>query len=255
LVDTIFIKSHYSVYQFDNKGTTKGEASIFEIVFNPAENGYLVTQYYEDKYKRTFKPDTINIKKKDLSAKIEKKVKTTDLNFLFKALVENVDSNHLINQVDTVAFRAFVTGKQILRTAKRYKCNWYFKRNYSTKEENEAFFNACQSTDSLNVYLMSQFNEKGYVFVTDVSNTINIWISTTQSQYRFEGKYPNESKQPWYNHNPISVDNRTTVLNFQVNQSLIQLLPADFLLMNSISNEELFHNYITWYFERQKIKY
>jgi len=255
LVDTIFIKSHRSVYQFDDKGTTKGKANILSIVFNPSLNTYLVNQYYQDEYARTCKPDTIQLKNKNLINKIEKKISNNDLENLLRSLVEDIDSNSLINQIDTTAFLEYVTEKKIRKIAKWYKISWYFKRRYSTKEENKSFFSSCRSTDTLKVYLNNRFDTKGYIMVTDVSNTINIWISTSYSEYCFEGKYPNPVKQPWYNHSDTSQLFATPILNLEINKSLIAILPNEFLLTNTISNEALFDDYITWYFERREMKY
>jgi len=255
LVDTIFIKSHRSVYQFDDKGTTKGKAQIFSITFNPSINGYLVNQYYQDEYSRTCSPDTIHLKTKNLINKIKKNLNNKDLGNLLTSLVEDVNSNTLINQIDTTSFLNYVTNKQIRKIAKWYKINWYFNRRYSTKEENESFFNSCRSIDTLKTYLNYRFDTQGYTMVTDVSNTINIWISTTDSEYRFEGKYPNPVKQPWYNHSDTSQFIATPILNLEINKSLMEILPNDFLLINTISNEALFDDYITWYFKRRKMIY
>ncbi len=255
LVDTIYIKAHRSVYQFDDKGTTMGKTQILSIAFNPSVNVYQLNQYYQDEYSRTYKPDTIRLKTKILLNKAEKSISNKDIENLLCSLTENIDPNSLINQIDTTAFLNYVTEKQIRKIAKRYKISWNFKRRYSTKEENKDFFNSCKSLDTLKTYLNDRFDTQEYIIVTDVSNTIDIWISTNNSKYSFEGKYPNPYKQPWYNHSDTSQIIATPVLNFEINKSLMAILPPDFLLINTIANKALFDDYITWYFKRRKMKY
>jgi len=251
LVDTIFIKSHWSVYQFDDKGTTKGKANVFSIVFDFKLNDYVINQYYQDEYVRTIRPDTIKIKTKDLNKGLKKNVAETKLEKLLNSLNKNVEPKDLINQIDTVAFKEFVTAKQIKRIAKTHKIDWEFKRKYSTKEENLAFFKSCKSVDTLKLYFTERFDDVGYVVITDVSNTYNIIISTTNSEYQFEGKYPNPVKQPWYDHSDTSQNLPSIILNLNINKSLKKILPENFWQINTISDEMLFNDYITWYFKRR----
>lgn len=251
LVDTVFIKSHRSVYQFDEKGTTKGDANILSISYNYIENKYLIDKYYQDEYSRTFRPDTISINKKDLLRKVELKINNENLKNLLSSLTKNKKTKSLIEQIDTIAFKEYVYKKEIRSTARRFKTNWNFKRRYSTKKENNAFFKSCQSIDSLKLYLKERFDTKGYVIITDYSNTFNIWISTTSNEYRFEGKYPNPVKQPWYNHNVNSQGLTTLILNLDINKNLEKVLPDKFLLIDSISEKSLFNDYIIWYLERR----
>lgn len=255
MVDSIFIKSHWSVYQFDNKGTTRGEADIIAYVYDKTQNQYVIERFYRDKYKRTFRPDTIKLKTSIFKTEIGKKVDVDKIESLLISLSNNVSSQSLFAQVDTTELKRLINEKQIRKIAKHYDLDWRFQRRYSTKEENKVFFKGFESMDSLKIYLLERFDTSGYVIVTDYSNTSNIWISTNKKEYRFEGKYPNSIKQPWYNHSDTSQDIGFAILNLKINQSLCNLLPKDFLLKETISNEALVNDYITWYFERRKIKY
>ena len=255
LVDTIFIKSHRSVYQFDDKGTTKGKADIISFVYDSNQNQYVIDQFYRDEYKRTFKPDTIKLETKVYKSEIGKAIEIDRIESLLTSLSTNARNRNLFAQVDTTELKVFINEKQIRKVAKWYDIAWQFKRKYSTKEQNEEFFTSCKSIDTLKIYLKERFDTSGYVMVTDYSNTINIWISTNTTEYRFEGKYPNPVKQPWYNHSDTSLTLGQPILNLKINQSLTELLPKDFLLKETISNEALVNDYITWYFERREMKY
>jgi hypothetical protein len=255
LVDTIFIKSHRSVYQFDDKGTTKGIADIISFTFDSNQNQYVIHQFYRDEYRRTFEPDTITLETNVYKSEIGKETDFGKIESLLTALSTNVSNRNLFTQVDTTELKVFITEKQIRKVAKWNDIAWQFKRRYSTKEQNDEFFNSCKSMDTLKIYLKERFDTSGYVIVTDYSNTINIWISTSTAEYRFEGKYPNPVKQPWYNHSDTSLTLEEPILNLKINQSLSELLPKNFLLKETISNEALVNDYITWYFERREMKY
>lgn len=255
LVNTVFIKSHRSVYQFDDKGTTKGKADIISFTFDSNQNKYVIHQFYRDEYKRTFEPDTITLETKVYNSEIGKETDFDKIESLLTALSTNVSNRNIFTQVDTTELKAFITEKQIRKVAKWYDIEWQFKRRYSTKEQNDEFFNGCKSIDTLKIFLKERFDTSGYVMVTDYSNTINIWVTTNTAEYRFEGKYPNPVKQPWYNHSDTSLTLGQPILNLKINQSLSELLPKDFLLKETISNEALVNDYITWYFERRKMKY
>lgn len=249
LVDSIFIKSHKSVYQFDKKGTTIGNANILSLVFDRKENQYVVNHFYEDKYKRTFNPDTINLKNRDLNRKKVQDIGPIVLSELLKALNTNINPDSLIYQIDTTALFNYVTEKRIKSIAKKYRLDWYFKPKYSTRDENKQFFNSYKSIDTLKLYLIDKYHDKGYVVITDYSNTINIWVSTSKKEYRFEGNH-NPIKQPWYNHSDRSMHSTTSVLNIDINKSLLKILPTHFLLTKSISESALYDDYIKWYFKR-----
>ncbi len=255
LVDSIFIKSHRSVYQFDDNGTTKGKADVISLTFDSNQNYYIIDRFYRDEYKRTFRPDTINIEAKVYKSEIGKEINNEKIESLLISLSNNGSSKDLLKQIDTTELRGLITKKQIRKVAKRYDIDREFKRRYSSKEENIKFFKSCKSIDTLKIYLSERFDSSGYVMITDYSNTINIWISTDKAEYRFEGKYPNPVKQPWYNHSDTSQTFGHAILNLKINKSLCELLPKEFLLKGTISNEALVNDYITWYFERREMKY
>ena len=254
-VDTIFIKSHISVYQFDDNKTSKGKADVISITFDHNDNQYVIDRFYRDEYKRTFRPDTIKLETKVYKSQIGKSVDSTKIEILLTSLSSSVKNQNLFAQVDTVKIKNYLTKKQIRKVAKWYDIDWYFKGRYSTNEQNIEFFKGCKSIDTLKIYLTERFDTSGYPMITDYSNTINIWISTNQSGFRYEGKYPNPIKQPWYDHSDTSKVFGQPVLNLKINQALVNLLPDDFLLKETISDEALVNDYVTWYFERRKMKY
>jgi hypothetical protein len=255
LVDTIFIQSHESSYQFDDQGATKGKADVISITFDLARNQYVIDQCYRDEYIRTTRPDTIKVDTRNYKVKIGRSINTKEIEALFTSLSTRIDQQALFEQIDTTELKKHLTEKQIRRVAKWYEVDWKFRRRYSTKEENSAFFESCKSLDTLKTYLIERFDTSGYAIISDYSSTINIRISTRQTEYRFEGKYPNPVKQPWYNHTDTYQLFGQAVLNLNINQSLRKLLPKGFLLKETISTVALVDDYIVWYLERRGMKY
>ncbi len=254
LVDTVLISSHASAYQFDDKGTTKGKANIISIIYNTNQKKYVIDQFYQDKYKRTIHPDTLQLKTKVFKTKIGREMHSGKIKSLLNSFDKgNSDQNPLAG-IDTAELKGFLTEKQIRKVAKDLDVSWQFRRRYSSKENNTKFFQGCKSMDTLKLYLSERFNTSLYIMTFDVSNTIDVWISTNKTQYRFEGNYPNPLRQPWQNYGDTSQILGRAILNLGINQSLYKLLPKGFLHKETLSNEAIVNDYITWYFERRKIK-
>ncbi len=254
MVDTIMIKSHNSSFQFDKKGTTKGKADVYKIYYDSLDKKYIKQKYYRDEYQQTFRPKSFKIN--TTKRKSKNGVNQTNLQKLITAISTNIEPNKLIEQIDTTEIQGLVSKDRIKKIAKWHKIDWHFKRRYSTIEENKKFYKECQSMDTFKKYLANQFNNKFYTIVTDYSSTINIWITTTTSEYRFEGKYPNPFKMPWYNHNTHTKNSLAKpILNLNVNKSLESILPKGFLLRESLTTEALVDDYIEWYFKRRDMMF
>lgn len=252
-VDTIIIKSEYGVYQFDEKGTTKGELDYFVLAFDPVHQSYFIKQYDRDKFSASMKTQELKIKTKKFQSEIGKKVESEKLKLLLNALSQEEINSPLISQVDTNKIKSLLTEATVKEIAKWFKIDWRFKKKYATKEENASFFKHCTSIDSFKLYLLKRFDTSGYAMVTDYSNTFGIRIKTNNAKYRFEGKYPNPVKQPWYYHKTNSIIESEMIVNLNINKYLCELLPEKFLLKETISEEALVNDYIKWYFERRRL--
>lgn len=253
LVDRVAIRSNLSAYQFDDNGTTKGKVDFISYTYSSSEKHYLVDEFYRDKYTRSIKADTLNLVTKTYNAKLGKYIDFQKIKSLLVSL--SSDNRSLFSQIDTNELKDFLTDKQIKKIAKRHGVDWLFKRRYSSKEENNIFFKQCKSIDTLKLYLSERFDTSGYILTFDYTNTINVTVVTNQMEYKFEGRYPNAIKQPWHNLSDSSQDFVPSILNLEINRSLYSLLPSGFLLKESISNEALVNDYITWFFERNEYIY
>lgn len=252
LVDTIHIRSHLSIYQFDDAGTTNGKAEHIYFAYDEVKKEYVISEHYLDTYEQTFRPDTFTMGTKPIKSSVGKSVDGDNISMLLNALSQSKDHHELFQQVDTVELRKHLKHKHIVQVIKQHE-EWEFFKGYSSKKENEKLFSGCRSLDTFQVYLQEQYNDKGYVFITDYSNTIDIWVTTDQSRNYFEGKYPNKLKQPWYRYQGKSSLIKEGIFNFDINKALIHLLPKGFMHSSSISTEELSNDYLIWYLKRHDI--
>jgi hypothetical protein len=251
-VDTLKIISNSSFYHFDDHGTTTGRLDEYILVFNKEKNNYTLNPYKRTKYKHTIKPDA-SIRKE----KILNQGKVVD-RLLISNLLKQFEITYFKPTFDNIgiskeAFLKLTDKRHVIQVAKWRKADWCFKSAYSTKEQNEIIFKGCQNTDTLNLYLSSAFDTSGYVMITDVDSHFDVVVSTTKSNYRFEGKYPNTYKQPWYNHSDKGSVASSSILNFSINNALVNILPNRFLGLNTLKLEALTNEYIEWYLIRRGI--
>lgn len=251
-VDTVKIISNSSYFHFDTFGTTTGIYDEYILVFNKEKNNYILNPYQRTKYKITFKPDTSFTKKKVLKqgilveqSLVSELLKQFEINYL-KPTFEQIG---MTNE----GFLKLTDKKHIIQVAKWNKEDWHFKKSYSTRDQNETIFKGCQNIDTFNFYLATAFDTSGYVMVTDVDDHFDVIISTTKGNYRFEGKYPNSFKQPWYNHSDKGSFASTSVLNFSINSALVAILPGKFSRLETLKFEALINEYIEWYLKRRGI--
>ncbi len=254
-VDSIQIMSHIGWYQFDDHGTTKGKTEVLTVTYSNSEKSYIISDYWKEKYKITFEPKTYVRKHKILKNKMGTQINDTLITELLEALSSSENPIETFSKLTDMDLNSFVNEKTILQVAKWYELDWQFKVRYSTKEQNEKFFKGCQSLDTFNVYLNERFDTIAYFIITDFSNTIDIRIVTENFEYKYEGKYSNPVKQPWYHQSKSSKFFAQPILNLNINRTLELILPEDFLLKSTISREALMNDYITWYFERREMKY
>lgn len=253
VVDAIVIESNESIYQFDQNGTTNYTSDVHSIVYNSTSTRYFVDRSYREKSNQSRSGDSREFKINEYNGEIGKKVSSEKLKILLTALSANAVQENLMNQIDTTKLNDFLIEKHIRKVAKSSGIGWYFRRRFSTKEENIEFYNSLKSLDTLKLYLKERFMDTGYPTTSDYSNAINIRVSTTKRDYWFEGKYPNPIRLPWYDHNFKSTKLPKPIVSPRINQVLFDLLPRKFLLKETISNKALAKDYILWYFKRRQL--
>jgi hypothetical protein len=250
-VETIVINARTGAYQFDDSGTMLGYEEQFSLSFDKSSNKYIIAEHFKQESKSTFEPDTSTIQKTTLKAKIGKSIKTVLINDFLNSLSTEIQIQNLISQVDTNNLQNFLSKKRIRKIAKKYDIDWRFERSYRLKRKNLAFYDECRSIDTFKIYLFETFENSGYAMVTDYSNSINILVTTDKGKYSFYGRFPNSFKQPWLDESDSTSYFGKSILNFDINKTLILILPKKFYLKKSISPEALYYDYLKWYLRRR----
>lgn len=156
--------------------------------------------------------------------------------------------------ISVTQFNSLTTEKEIRKIAKQTKSAWNFKRKYSSKQENQLIFNNCQDTTLFNKFLEQAFDtSRFYPIITDVWSMINISFITNKDTIKFEGTMPNLNKLPWYNQSGDLFEFES-ILNPEINNILLSILPNDFLEIESIKHENLIYYYIIWYLKENGIE-
>ncbi len=250
-IDSIQIHAHSGAFQFDEKGTSKGQVETMTITFSPGENTYVISEHFLEDVESTIKPENLETESKIVKKNLGTIVADSLLVTLSQALTQSENPTKYYSEWTDEKLSAHVNKKAVLKVARQDKLDWLFKMRYTTPERNHEFFSGCQSMDTFRLYLTSRFDTVAYVMVTDYWNSISIRLVTDSSSYQFNGQYPNSLKQPWY-HYTDSTDPKP-LLNLNINRSLESILPESFLLRSSISEKALFDDYIIWYMERSGI--
>ena len=248
-IDTIVIESTTSSYQFDELGTTKGISEQLFIALNTETNSYVVEAHHHIQFSRTYDEPTNNEKLKCLNQHIGTAINNDLLEQLISSLQISLQPNSMNLSITPKDMRVNASKKEIMKVARNNDWAWQFKSKYSMKEDNELFFEACQSIDTFNLFLNSKFDSILPLMVTDYSNFITVKISTSNNCYSFTGSYPDPLRQPWSNN--LTPDKE--VINLNINRALEQILPDGFQNKGSISTQALFELYIVWYFKRNNM--
>lgn len=251
-MDTLKIISNSSYYHFDTCGTTTGINDEYVIIFDKEKNSYILNPYKRTNYKFAFKP-VESIKKETILKQGLLIDRLLISNLLKEFEITYVKPSFNDTRITSEEFLKLTDKKHIVEVAKWNKADWHFKKSYSSKKQNETIFKGCQNIDTFNLYLSTSFDTSRYVMITDVDDHFDVIISTTKTNYRFEGKYPNAFKQPWYNLSGKDSFASASVLNFSINSALVGILPNSFSRLETLKFEALTNEYIEWYLKRRGI--
>lgn len=250
LVDTILVTSLNSVYHFDKHGTTTGRVDSFMVVYNKDYSCYKAT-YSRTHFTSVLSLDSFFMDRTMVRGNL--KIDIDKVSCLLSQLeTGSIKPDAKTLDIDSNTLSRLANKNRILKIARRIKHAWKFAPAYSWPEENRTFFRACASIDSLNRYLALSIKfdtTYGYIMVTDYSDNYNLYITTTNNSCRFEGKYPNVFRQPWYNFCDKKEAFPAKLFNLNINRALAALLPKKFQNNSSLNTQSLIDKYIEWYLE------
>lgn len=248
-VDTLKIASNISGYHFDSAGTTTGTYDELIISYNYLNKKY-ISSYNRTFYTTIFESDTHFVKVKQIW-----KDKSISQEKLF-SLVKAFETSYRRPTPDNVGMtlkqlKKLANKDAVKRTAKQSGYAWRFDKKYSSLVNRDRIYQDCHHLDTFALYLNSVFDSSSYVYVTDHSNTLTVKLVCDSLTFLFEGKYHKPYRQPWFNKTREYHNWPKSILNFEINSTLISLLPKDFTNRKTIELSALIDDYLKWYLHRK----
>lgn len=145
-----------------------------------------------------------------------------------------------------------VSSKRVSSTAKR--SHWVLdKEEYKSKKSEKAVDAAKMLSDIrlFDKFLAAEFDTSSYAIITDVWDFVDIWVITKSNRFRFEGKYPNTIKIPWYDFGTPEELLLRSLVNPKINKHLLAILPKDFLRKEQLRLDRIIDQYIEWYLAKK----
>lgn len=227
------------------------------IKYNSNSENYIATYKRENivytpnkigNYKKRTKEKTLPFKDTVNQIKVE--------HFLGNLELNNLKTDFNGTGMSHQEFIQLTSGKEILRVIKSKWIRKQVEEDVLKKANLDSIFYGFQSIDTFNLFLRDDFNitrplNKNKIRESPIDGPIafDVEIITNKSTYRYRGGTPNPYVRNWYNIN----ESYSSILNFFINTSLIEILPKDFLAIETISNKTLVDRYIEWYLKRRGI--
>lgn len=146
-----------------------------------------------------------------------------------------------------------VSSKRVSSAAKRSA--WVLdKEEYKSKKSEKSVDTAKMLSDIqlFDKFLAAEFDTGFYAMVTDVWDVIDIFVITKSHRFRFQGKYPNTIKIPWYDFNTPEELLPRSLVNPKINKHLLAILPKGFLRKEQLRLDKIIDQYIEWYLAKKR---
>lgn len=238
-VKRLFIKGDVGYYDSDER-CSKGAIDELEILYDTVVRRYRVARYNREEYKDctgdSQKSRTEIKKRKTPSAFIDSKL----LELFFNQLNINkgwVTDLRFIQDQWSYLLRDKEIVNERNRTRRKNQPK-YKKRDFSAE-----YFEALRNPDSFKKYLAHFDTDTAYIVTVHVSDETQFQIETSHNTFTFEAKYPYVFRQPIYEYREHRI---VPVINFNINQALLQILPADFITVEGFKLRALVRDYIRW---------
>ncbi len=224
------------------------------IVFDTISRKYIVKDYLKQTIRYSIETREEKIDKKGVDQFKNETVDSTDIRNLVAVLDTNIYpiTFDYLNHTES-EFKKFLQEQSVVLVDEEYEIKRKFQRKYS-EEEIQTIFKDCYNIDTFNLFLKYEFVFYPYpVFEVGYWNFIKFFIKTNKAKYSFESTYNYTYRQPW---NEIVTGDSTyyrSILNFELNEQIVKILPSDFLNINSLKKEILYYRYLVWYIERKGI--
>ncbi len=240
-------KIYINGYPISYEQTNCDKIENFVIGYDKNTDSYLINLYRRRIIDRIQNQEKEELLRRFNGNIIDKNI----LDSLLTALSTNKPPVFTNINLDSKKFKTLTNKKHIQKMIKIFTGGGHFK----IKAKPSALSKGCQNLDTFNLYL------SGFLLL-DTSNSGNsylnnlttIAIKTDKGFFYFSSQWQH-FKQPWIEESRDSgkIKIINYVLNFDINQYLIQILPKKFYSRNTMEIQHLIEGYIIWYFLERKL--
>jgi len=240
-VDSIIIRSasgYHNMKEFYCK------EEVYILCYDTDIDNFTISGYIKMQDVRRYKKVERNtIKKYDIQYDIKEKIQ-----FLLSAIEQTyrpvnlsdfgINENNIVPMIDST-----------MRLYKKYYLQDKFK-NYYIQE--------CKNIDTFRLFLTEHYSRNlanSYRSNSSSGSGFSIYIKTSLNTYYISSSSFYASKQPWnkFLNGDMKLLSSIGIVNFNINNSLLEILPKDFFQIIDLTNIGVIWDYIEWYVERKEI--
>lgn len=258
VVNQVLIESSNGYYHIEKKSSI-GSKHVFNIKYSEPVHKYIAEEYLDVSYENSF-ADTLQNKKTSKNKCIFKTNK--NLNLYLDSLLLSL--NKSIYPIDLASintsksdFEKMVNDKAIKKVIRQVNKNEsFFERlfcvlewSFLSKAEKKGIISDCQNIDTLNDYLINQFDTAGISITRDYWDVFEIRIITNSKNYYFYCSFENGYRHPWCD----NTWKMRIILNPEINKFLLKILPNNFKGKRSLESNQLINEYLKWMLNKREV--
>ena len=240
-VDSIIIKSAYGTHNMKRFYTKE---DVYILYYDTAIDNFKIGGYIKTEQINKHKKQKI-IKKYDIQSDIKEKIQNLlfaieDTSYKPVYLSDfNINENNIVSIIDS--------------TIQMYKEYYYpqrFKKDYIQE---------CKNIDTFRLFLTEHYSKrllKEYRHISSRGSRFSIYIKTALNTYYIWGSTFYKSQHPWNKFNEdLKYSTCVRMINFNINKSLLEILPKDFFNITNLTEIGVIQDYIEWYVYRKECEY
>ena len=174
--------------------------------------------------------------------------------FLDNLVINNLKAEFNMTGMNYQEFMRLTDRQEIIRVIETNRIRRQVNEEDLKKINLDSIFNGFQSIDTFNLFLLDDFYiTKPYDEIKERSlngpQEFYVKIITHKSTYEYIGGIPNPYVRNWYN----IKESYSCILNFFINTTLTEIVPLDFLAIETLGNKALVDRYVEWYLIRRGV--
>lgn len=220
------------------------------LIPRPKRKDFIVSEYSTAEITVTIKPKSKRKIIRHFNRFEGRRVSNEKVKFLLRSLRSSEVSER---QLDSLALIILPqSNKRLLRElAKRHGVEFRLSSRYEEPDVIKNLVAEFMNRDTLNYYLQGLFRHDVFTVTSDYQNTVDIKVYTSGNVHFFRGSFENPIRQPWGYSGTKKGLTFISVLNLDINQALLNILPQSFQQRKSLKARSLKYGYAKWFLKRR----